>query len=308
MPERAITPYHNTRGLITGHFHSRRGYATYRPRGTPDYLLIYTISGLGRFGADDGREHVARPHDLLLLAPGTYQDYSVERSLVRWELLWAHFQPRAEWLDLLDWPTVDPGLRRLRLKCHPMRAAILSRLREIHRHALGTHALRDRLAMNALEALLLACAQANPDRDRARDRSADARVRLVMEHVAQHLHEPLALDELADVAGLSASRLGHRFREVVGVSPMHYVEQLRIERAKQLLTTTSLSVKEVARQVGYQTQFYFSLRFKRRTGRSPKAFRASPGGRVAASRGTRRQSESSSVRPVSRADIAGARE
>jgi YesN/AraC family two-component response regulator len=54
---------------------------------------------------------------------------------------------------------------------------------------------------------------------------------------------------------------------------MEFVERQRIDRARQLLTMTSLSVKEISRQVGYETQFYFSLRFKKSTGQSPKAFR-----------------------------------
>ena len=54
---------------------------------------------------------------------------------------------------------------------------------------------------------------------------------------------------------------------------MVFVEQQRIARARQLLTMTSLSVKEIARQVGYDTQFYFSLRFKKQTGQNPTAYR-----------------------------------
>jgi AraC family transcriptional regulator of arabinose operon len=229
------------------------------------------VAGRGRFGAEDGREHVVALDELVLLTPGTFQDYSVEPSLHRWTLLWAHFRVRPEWLDLLDWPAMEPGMLRLSLAGHPLRNEVLEQFERVHSRALATDPLRDRLAMNALEGLLLLCEQANPKR--GTHAAVDARIRQTMDYVTRHLAENLTLDSLSAVSGLSESRLGHRFREVVGLSPMAYVEQQRIERAKQLLTMTSLSVKEISRQVGYETQFYFSLRFKRATGASPTDFR-----------------------------------
>ena len=96
----------------------------------------------------------------------------------------------------------------------------------------------------------------------------------MLEHVAADLGRTLTVDTLAAVAGLSPSRLAHRFRAATGVSVMRYVEARRIERAGQLLRMTPLAVKQVARQVGFASPFYFSLRFSKATGRSPTAYRA----------------------------------
>lgn len=270
MATKPVTPHAPVDLLITGLFTQGTDYYAWRPAGTDDYLLIYTIAGLGRFGTADGREHVVGPHELVLLTPGTFQDYSVESTLQRWTLLWCHFRIRADWLDLLDWPALEPGTLRLSLGGHPLQQAVFDQFQRLHELAYTTDPLRDRLAVNALEGLLLRCEQANPNRGA---HSVDARIRKTMDYVARHLDQKLTLDVLSDISGLSGSRLGHRFREVVGVSPMAYVEQLRIERAKQLLTMTSLSMKEISRLVGYETQFYFSLRFKRATKASPSDFR-----------------------------------
>lgn len=271
MAAREITHHRDVDSLITGHFKSVSGYQAYRPDGTNDYLLIYTAAGAGQFTTADGRRLPLVPHDVVLIRPKTYSDYSVESKLQYWEMLWTHFRPRAEWLDLLDWPQAEPGIGRLQIE--PLRRnEIVEQFFRVHRGALSTGPLRDRVAMNALEALLLLCEQANPNRDA---HQVDVRIRQTMDHIVRHLDRKLTLDDLAEVSGLSVSRLGHRFREVVGVPPMEYVEKQRIERAKQLLTMTSLSVKEVSRQVGYETQFYFSLRFKKQTGKSPKHFRTS---------------------------------
>ena len=270
MSHREITPHDMVSMLFTGHFSSGPGYEAYRPAGTNNYLLIYTLAGLGRFRTSDGRAHSAKLGELTLVAPGTHHDYGVEQTQQHWEILWTHFQPRAEWLDLLDWPEIDPGIRQLLAAEVITRAEITDQFYRVHRQAMSTGPLRDRLAMNALEALLLLCEQINPNRS---SHTIDQRIRQTMDYVTRHLDEKITLDRLADLAGLSVSRLGHRFRDVVGIPPMEFVERQRIHRARQLLTMTSLSVKEISQQVGYETQFYFSLRFKKQEGVSPKAYR-----------------------------------
>ncbi len=270
MAKIEITPHRPVATLFTGHFTSGPGYRAYRPRGTNDHLLIYTVAGIGRFGTSDGRAIFARPGELTMVLPGAYQDYGVEATQQHWEIVWTHFHPRADWLDLLDWPAVEPGIMRVNAGDPVSRREIHEQFLRVHRQAMSAGPLRDRLAMNALEALLLLCEQINPNRS---SHTIDQRIRQAMDHVARHLDEKITLDRLADLTGLSASRLGHRFRDVVGMPPMEFVELQRVHRAKQLLTMTSLSVKEISRQVGYETQFYFSLRFKKQTGKSPKVYR-----------------------------------
>lgn len=269
---RPTTPHRDVTTLFTGHFKQGPGYEAYRPRGTNDYLLIYTLAGLGRFRTADQRQHLVRPHDLVLCAPDTHQDYGVEPTLHHWELIWTHFQPRSDWLDLIDWPSIEPGLMKLTVADQPTRERLIQQFHRVHESAMSTGPLRDRIALNALEALLLMCEQINPNRSQ---HTVDHRIRQAMDHVTRHLDQKITLEGLSDLTGLSTSRLGHLFREVVGIAPMEFVERQRIERAKQLLTMTSLSIKEISREVGYETQFYFSLRFKRQTAQSPKAYRES---------------------------------
>jgi AraC family transcriptional regulator, arabinose operon regulatory protein len=269
-PSRPITPHKDVDRLFTGHFVTGPGYEAYRPKGTNDYLLIYTLAGLGRFRTVDGREHLFQPHQLALCVPGTYHDYGVESTRAHWELIWTHFQPRSEWLDLLHWQEIEPGLMRLTVPDPDTQTQLIAQFRRVHESAMSSGPLRDRIAMNALEGLLLMCEQINPNRSQ---HTVDHRIRQAMDHVTRHLDQKLTLDRLSDLTGLSSSRLGHLFREVVGIAPMEFVERQRIERARQLLTMTSLSIKEISRQVGYETQFYFSLRFKRQTGQSPRAYR-----------------------------------
>src|SRR4051794_23219473 len=101
----ADAPYQAIDRLLTGHFQETSGYRAVRRQGVGDWLLIHTLGGRGRFGHPGG-ELIAEPGDWVLLKPGTPHDYGVEPTLERWELLWAHFQPRPDWLDWLAWSAV----------------------------------------------------------------------------------------------------------------------------------------------------------------------------------------------------------
>ncbi len=268
------TPFRHTVTLVTGHFRRGAGYAAFRSRGTTDWLLIYTITGKGRFGYGDEQvirgEICTQPGDIVLLRPGTLHSYGVEASLRRWELVWSHFHPKPSWHDLLCWPAAVvgwPGLMRLHLT--RFRGLVHRRFMEVNRLANGAQRRRIELAQNALEEVLLWCDASNPGAG-----STDPRIQTAMDMICADLQRPLTVGAAAEVAGLSLSRFSHLFSRTVGMPPQRWIELQRLNRARQLLGLTNLSIKEIAAEVGFDDPFYFSARFRRRLGRSPRAFRA----------------------------------
>jgi len=212
------------------------------------------------------------PGSLVLFSPRTTQDYGVHSSASHWESVWSHFHPLAHWLDLLALPKVADGLRHLSLHDHEVKERVRNSLLEMHRLAAGRMAQSERLAINALEAALLWCDVENPVGSTA---NIDPRVRRAIEYIVSDLTRRVELDALARRCGLSRSRLWDLFHAQLGMSPHQFQEQHRIERARQLLALTSRSVAEIGLEVGFASQFYFSLRFKKRTSMSPKAYRKS---------------------------------
>ncbi|WP_291416526.1 helix-turn-helix domain-containing protein [Devosia sp.] len=267
MNEIAEAPYQAVQRLLTGHFHETSGYRAVRRRGVDDWLLVHTTGGRGRFGHAGG-ELIVEPGDWVLLRPGAPHDYGVETSLERWELVWAHFQPRADWLGWLAWPSVAEGLMHLRIEGEAAE--------KLGRQFLGVHELlnsgerrREALAFNALEALLLDC-----DALQARDEQAlDGRIRRALDYIEGRLAEKLLIEDIALAVGLSASRLAHLFREETGETVQGHIEARRMQVAADLLRRTSFPVKQVAASAGFESQFYFSQRFKRWMGVSPLQFR-----------------------------------
>jgi YesN/AraC family two-component response regulator len=87
--------------------------------------------------------------------------------------------------------------------------------------------------------------------------------------------QPHTTESLARSVGLSPSHLRRRFKAVFGCTPMEFLERVRMEQAARLLKAGDLSIKEVARKVGYLDANNFSTAFKRFHGSSPQSHRRS---------------------------------
>ncbi|TDO52527.1 AraC family transcriptional regulator of arabinose operon [Kribbella sp. VKM Ac-2527] len=250
------------RRLLTGEFDEGPGYATYRRRGTTDWLLVQTLGGRGHFSAV-----MADPGTITLVRPGTPHDYGVEEELRHWHFLFAHFHPKPDWLPLLDWPEVAPGIVQLRPGV-PAAERIADHLREAVRHQLSVLPQGELLSVNSLEAALLWCDTQNPKAIRIDDRLLRA-----IELIDHDLKATLDVPRLARAVNLSVSRFAHLFREQLGVGPQQFVERRRLDAACRLLELTTRPVASVAAEVGYPDPLYFSTRFRRHTGTSPTAYR-----------------------------------
>ena len=84
----------------------------------------------------------------------------------------------------------------------------------------------------------------------------------------------LSLAEFAQSVNLSVWRLCHIFKSDVGMPPIRFLRQLRMERAKDLLESSFLSVKEIAFQVGLNDESHFVRDFKSTYGHSPALYRS----------------------------------
>mgnify|MGYP000047083594 len=105
--------------------------------------------------------------------------------------------------------------------------------------------------------------------------SADHIVSSVQAYISAHYGEQLSLDQLAQQFYLSSSYLSRLFKRETGTTLTTYLQNVRIEAAKNLLRTTALKSYEVAERVGINDPVYFSRIFKKITGLKPKDYRHS---------------------------------
>ena len=95
----------------------------------------------------------------------------------------------------------------------------------------------------------------------------------LLEYLQTHLKTPLSVMEMAQLAGMGKELFVKKFRLDTGCSPKRFFHWLRIRVAEQQLLRSERSVKEVAEELGFCNEFYFSRFFKKYTGVSPTQFR-----------------------------------
>jgi AraC family transcriptional regulator len=111
---------------------------------------------------------------------------------------------------------------------------------------------------------------ANQAEQRAQGLSG-SRLKRVLSLIEDQLAEDLAMEQIAAVAGISASHMGKLFRRSMGTSVHQYVIQRRVERAKNLLMQSELPITAIALAAGFAHQSHMARHMRRALGLSPQA-------------------------------------
>jgi AraC-like DNA-binding protein len=102
-------------------------------------------------------------------------------------------------------------------------------------------------------------------------------VHLALQWIRQHYEEETTLPQLAHHAGVTAEHLIRLFKEHMSATPMNYLWKYRIQRGRDLLIHTGLSVSEVALRCGFKTSHHFAAMMKQLTGQTPTQIRSAYG-------------------------------
>ncbi|WP_159888430.1 bifunctional transcriptional activator/DNA repair enzyme AdaA [Paenibacillus puerhi] len=127
-----------------------------------------------------------------------------------------------------------------------------------------------RHAEQALSAGFRPCKRCKPTGQRLPDEDW---ISVVTAYIDRYYMQPLNLETLADVSHGSMYHLHRTFKKLTGITPMAYIQQKRIEHAKELLKHSTASIAEVGRLAGLSNLSYFITLFKKVTGHTPASYR-----------------------------------
>jgi len=105
--------------------------------------------------------------------------------------------------------------------------------------------------------------------------TADSVIVKVIAYVKTNYSQDLKLEALGDLFNCNSAYLGKKFRKYTGVQFNTYLDNLRIEEAKNKLLNTDLKIYQISKLVGYSNTDYFFMKFKKATGMTPKEFKES---------------------------------
>jgi AraC family transcriptional regulator of arabinose operon len=180
-------------------------------------------------------------------------------------MLWFHFVPRPHVMSLLDWPEKIKGLASIQLEG----AVFESAQRELQEaHLLEKHHLKGwfPLACSLLETTLIRGCYHLLNQESKNIKSILNIQKLLQE-------SKINIDEIAKRCGVSRASLYKKFKDATGISPQQYRESLALQEAMHLLESTTMPIAQVAEEAGFSDPFYFSTRFRKYYGISPRKHR-----------------------------------
>ncbi|WP_339265671.1 helix-turn-helix domain-containing protein [Paenibacillus sp. FSL W8-0187] len=232
------------------------------------HTLLIFAKGKGSLHID---QHVLTitPGKCYLLCPGTtYQvhngtDNAIQYSTLAFAVIQVGEQQHTTYKDELI-----PG--KFELCAYPS-SHLLRLIESLHsngEYSSNIHWVQQHAKFHELLVFLL---QQNIQADR--EPTSVQAVESVIQYVDEHYMYPdLTVKQLAEMAELSTWRFTHIFQERTGKKPLHYLTDLRINRAKELLAQRNEPLRNIAQEIGYTDEYYFSRRFRQITGMSPKQF------------------------------------
>ena len=228
------------------------------------WVCALTLGGSCRYLCG-GRESTLFPASFLLVRPAVVMKWQALHE--GWHVVYCVFHPRPHWLAWLQFPGGEQEFQLLHLDSARLFGKLRRMLLASHKTYIGGSAQREAMAMLMLERALLAL------HEHQAEESTDPRVTSAMELLNAEYARPWTVDELAAACRTSASRLSFHFQQSAGVAPMQYLEQVRLQRAMELLALGRDSIGEIARAIGYDYPHYFARRFRLFTGQTPLEYR-----------------------------------
>lgn len=237
-----------------------KDYSQKRTIGRIDYQIIYIFKGCGHYLLKN-QWQILSAGQILLFRPGEPQVYSYFFADEP-EIYWIHFTG-SECESLIRRFNLHTGFIGEKLTLKLLFQEIIMEL-QLKKAEFESIVNSDILKMFSLICRFFHEQHSNPVQESGIDR-------LVM-CLNRDYAKPWNLYSMSQVCGLSQSHFSHAFKKRMGISPVQFITDIRINKAKELLECGTLSISAIAKLIGYDDALYFSKTFKKKTGVSPKEF------------------------------------
>lgn len=243
-----------------------KGSKRLREYGRLDFQMLYIIKGKGKFRIHENILDVCEGN-ILIYRPGEMQQYAYFQE-DKTEVYWIHFtgygveeylKKIGIWNESIYFVGLDTEL-------------IQAYKRVIHELQLKRPLFEIAATAICLE-LLMKVGRKRIEVENLSKWKKDEDIYRVIEKLHSSYNIKWSISELSNMCNLSSFQFIRYFKRHTGMSPIDYLIKIRMDKAKELLLSSSLNISEISEILGYENSLYFSRIFKKKEGVSPEKYR-----------------------------------
>jgi AraC family transcriptional regulator of arabinose operon len=241
---------------------------SFGPAIKPHYLILYVFSGSGVFSTG-GKKFQVKKEEGFIITPNELASYHADKK-DPWTYAYVGFGGK-------NADRVVKGIG-LAAKNPIFKSDKANEIRQIMTEMVesNTYGIRAELMKNGLLSVFLSIVSGGTITSVKNDgERAGVYVRKATEFIRNNYCNPIKITEVADYVCINRSYLYTLFMNEIDISPHQYLSNYRIDKASELLKTTSLSIEGVALSCGYMDSLVFTKAFKQMKGVSPSLYRKS---------------------------------
>lgn len=228
----------------------------HRPLGIEDYQLLYTADGEGSCFIK-GESYTVGKGDLIFLPPNVAHEYQCSKN--KWETLYITFNGKG----LKGFFDFDPTVLSTQTELD-----FINRYKKLY--TLKNNPEMFKQTSVELYSLLLSVRELAAPVTSVSGKKIHLMLR-ALHYMAENKY--LSLGDIAEQLGISDEHFCRIFKEYTGFRPFEYMNLVKLQKAKELLKNTSLSIGKVCIESGFENHSYFSMLFKRSNGCTPAEYR-----------------------------------
>lgn len=238
-------------------------YHVIRNNGYAAYQISVCVGGEGRF-IYENREHLIKPGDVFVFSPRTPHEYYPTTN--EWKIYFFVFTGdcienlfryfKFEQAEVFSAGNYDEEFREL---CNKLMDTDDDYLRSMY--------------VYEMIGMLSLLSKHNPESAVLAGSERYRKTAPVLDYIRKNYKKQISLDELAELIDVSKSYLCRVFRETYHMTPIKYLQNYRIDRAKELLISTDIKTKFLCEEVGFNDTSYFCMTFRKSEGMTPEEFR-----------------------------------
>ena len=243
-----------------------KNFSRNREHGRLDYQIIYIVKGKGFYNLDGEMKEIDEGN-IILYRPGEVQNYSYYFDHNP-EVYWVHFTGYGvdqilKMVGLLDKNVNFIGLSNTTIDC----------CKEIINELQIKKPIFEVSVNAALSKMLAIMGRKVQEQMQSTNQKMDLAFQKVLTLMHSSYNLKWSIHDFARECNLSTYWFIHSFKTYFGMSPIQYLTKIKMDKARELLTDSSLNVSEISEVLGYDNSLYFSRVFKKTTGVCPRDYR-----------------------------------